>query len=377
MGQNAGLPFGPNGGAGGRLTSQLPANLYIIFDNSLTSTSSNWLYYAPYLHNTVPVWDGSKWAWQPFFGCGYSVSSGTLTNSTVYDVFLSRSVLTPSSTNATTDVITFSSAHGLHSGAVCMPAGSGQGLVAGKLYTVRLDGTNPTTAITLHATIGDVSGATNRVDLTGSVTSSLIFLTFKFSAWASATVRSTDLAEDQGFVYLNGTKANTFLGTVRVEDFGGVTSVADSLVKRYIWNHYNRRPLPLQYNETTTSWTYATSAYRAANAGTNSPFFEYVQGLETDPLEVDVIVRTTSLGDGGHVGIGIDSTTVNSAQEWNEVFNNNTATMSTPSVAKYRGHPAQGYHKITWLEYRRSGTITFHGTNPTIALGGMAGRLFG
>jgi hypothetical protein len=61
------------------------------------------------------------------------------------------------------------------------------------------------------------------------------------------------------------------------------------------------------------------------------------------------------------VGVGIDSTTVNSAQNFlGQAF----TTIAVAQRATYRGFVSIGYHAFNWLERgAASGTTTFYGDN--------------
>jgi hypothetical protein len=95
----------------------------------------------------------------------------------------------------------------------------------------------------------------------------------------------------------------------------------DMLTRRHCWNAYNRVERPLCVNEvsSTASWTYSTEAWRAANNDVANSVGVLI-GLAEDPVRADVVAMaagsTTSNFDNYvsvGVGIGIDSSSVNSA----------------------------------------------------------------
>ena len=92
-----------------------------------------------------------------------------------------------------------------------------------------------------------------------------------------------------------------------------------------------------------------------------------LQLLKKDAVEVSVKVRANSTDTGGvnlFVGIGVDSSTVNSAQ-----VHSGTAISASPGhgAAFYRGFPGLGYHELRWLE-----GSTASGTTSWFSAGGGA-----
>src|SRR4030095_1988032 len=147
---------------------------------------------------------------------------------------------------------------------------------------------------------------------------------------------------------LNEPRESLLLGSVYVELAGGVVS---SNQKRHVCNYYNRVAQRLSVVEGTGSWTY-TVGYRLANAsGTN--FVSYVQTMRQDKVEATVMGIVAENGTQPNrtiaVGIGIDSSTVNSA-----VLKGSNALAGT-SVAgqvfgKWSDQTTLGMHNLWWLE---------------------------
>jgi hypothetical protein len=165
----------------------------------------------------------------------------------------------------------------------------------------------------------------------------------------------------------------TYFGTSRMTAAG---QTEDSAAKRYVWNAFNQVQRTLQnVTETTDSWNYTTATYRQANANTANQI-DAVIGLAGNPIEIDAygIAQNT----GGNVfmaiGIGVDSTTTNSAQIMTPATT--TLTSRIAIIAKYRGFPAIGRHYYPWLEYSTAtGTTSFYGDNgqPTLSQSGISG----
>jgi hypothetical protein len=182
------------------------------------------------------------------------------------------------------------------------------------------------------------------------------------SAWASDTSRTDALVYHKGLLVKSIDRSRLYLGSIH----GSATGVTeDSRSKRFMWNHYNRVLRHMYAQETTNSWTYAVAAYRAANGLTVEGVSRvaYVQGVSEDPAEVDLMVSSDSdPSDEATIGIGVDSTTVNSARYMNASFIPAAGTRTIiPLVAKYVGYPGIGYHFLQWLEYAGAGTVTYMG----------------
>ena len=197
-------------------------------------------------------------------------------------------------------------------------------------------------------------------------------------AWSSDTARgtgagTTELELVKG-IYLNkvaitngpGANRGTYVGTVRSN---GSAQINDSVLLRMVWNAYNRRPRPMSVVDTTDNWNYTTLTWRQARA-TATNQLAFVRGLNED--EVLAVARAaysnSSLAVIGSAGIGLDSTSANSAQ----TFQSATAYAANnlaPASAEYRGFPGLGYHYLAWLEISQAtGTGTFYGDAGTTLL---------
>ena len=196
-------------------------------------------------------------------------------------------------------------------------------------------------------------------------------LTLEKLAWTNDTTRATALTTQDGVYVKSGATTRRYLGTVRTTSTIGQTE--DSFTKRFVWNLYNRRTRVLRVRDTTDSWTYATAAYRPLNNSTSNRV-EFVRGLAEDPVQLINVMAMTQTGSvSGAAGIGIGSTTVNSA------FIYTTALPSFLSLlwAFYRDIPAVGYNYLQPLEYSTGATVTFYGDSgvtylQTGAIGEMA-----
>lgn len=208
------------------------------------------------------------------------------------------------------------------------------------------------------------------------------------TAWTNDSTRANALVRQNG-VWVNNVAEGSmaqyrgrYVGTIRAsgsnttEDSG--FPAVDTVPKRYVWNMYNRVRRPLVCRDSTNSWAYTTAAYRQARAATTNQI-EFVIGL----TEVPVKAHCRALADnsaGGNpnvaVGIGVDSTTVDSANlKGNEI---NVQNMHMPIEAYYQGYPALGFHYLAWLEYSdASGTTTWYGdSGVTIMQSGLEAEIW-
>jgi hypothetical protein len=185
-------------------------------------------------------------------------------------------------------------------------------------------------------------------------------LTLESLAWSSATARATAVTRQDGRVSKSGDKTRLLLGTFVPTS---TSATEDSMSKRLLWNNYNRRERYLVRKET-GQWNYTTAAFRQANASTANQV-EYACGLDEDAVDCVVMgMSTNATSVANTLGIGLDSTTVNSAT----FYGRNAGSNVEQHMCVYRGHPGIGYRKLMWLEYSAvGGTTTWYGDagNPT------------
>ena len=182
------------------------------------------------------------------------------------------------------------------------------------------------------------------------------------AAWTNDTTRATALTVQSGIIVRSGTPTQRWVGTIRAS---GANVTADSLALRYVWNAFNQAPRAMRAPlETTDSWNYTTDTFRQANANTSNQL-EYVCGNAA--AYVEATVQGSALNSTNNstatVGVGIDSTTVNSALSFGTQTTGSATTHNTV-VAFYKGYPGLGRHFIAWLERATTGgTMTWYGDN--------------
>lgn len=172
--------------------------------------------------------------------------------------------------------------------------------------------------------------------------------------WTNDTTRATNLTTQNGVYVKSGDATRRYLGTGRTTAVSGQTE--DSKSKRYLWNACNREPKKLLAQATNASWSYDTSTWRPAVNSTTvgTTRVEWVAGLSVEPVNLRVFVSkiyhatAVTLA----VGIGINSTTVNSAN----IYGGISGPANNPASAFYRGIPSVGYSYGQWLEFGGGGT---------------------
>ena len=202
-------------------------------------------------------------------------------------------------------------------------------------------------------------------------------------AWTNDTTRSS------GITRLNGVYVNTSSMTVRFGSASGNTvtlaanrgtylgtiyctangQTEDSAAKRMVWNAYNRRPRSMSVVDTTDSWNYTTATWRQARA-TATNQIAFVRGLNEDEVVTVARAAYSNLSTAviGSAGVGLDSTSANSATTFQSAIAN-VANYLSPATAEYRGFPGLGYHYLAWLEISQAtGTGTFYGDAGTTLL---------
>jgi len=192
--------------------------------------------------------------------------------------------------------------------------------------------------------------------------------TLEFLAWTNDTTRATALVYQDGVLVKSGATTRRYLGTFYTTS---TTQTEDSQANRYLWNYYNRVQRSMKRYESTASWTYTTATFRQAN-GSASNQLNYVVGVAEDEISARVLATATgSTSAYCSVGIGVDSTTVNSGTACWAGLNGQGAN----PVADYSGVPGVGRHYLAWLEYSAAvGTTTWASVGPP-QMSGLTGRI--
>lgn len=190
--------------------------------------------------------------------------------------------------------------------------------------------------------------------------------------WTSNTARATALVRQDGILVKSGDPTRRYVGTIR-----GVNSVStvDYSYQRFVYNQYNQVPRKLWKATGTASWAYSAAAWRIANNDSSNKV-EFVVG---DVAEMTlrsfagIVCGANANGQVGLVGIGIDSTTANSADVYG---GESVQNMTVPCSAFLEAIiTTPGYHYAAWIEYSNASPgMTFVG-NGFPYVGGLTGTL--
>jgi len=194
--------------------------------------------------------------------------------------------------------------------------------------------------------------------------------TLEVLAWTNDTTRATALVYQDGVLVKSGATTRRYLGSLYAT---GANTTEDSAAKRNLWNYYHRVTRKLKAIDTTDSWTYTTTTWRQARA-TATNQVEGMIGVAEDVVEVQVYASVSNSPNAPNaaVGIGLDSTSVNSADLFGGgIVANNFAQVS----AFYSAPVAAGRHTFVWLEISQAlGTTTWYGDDAlTYMQSGLSG----
>lgn len=338
-------------------------------------TGATTVYYTPYKHDIVVLWDGNRWQATQFTEA--SLALGTVTAFAPYDVFayLSSGALaveklawlnaTVTMTIASPGVVSWT-AHGMSNGNTVVFTTTGAlptGLAANTQYWVVNKATD---TFQVSATQGGAA-----INTSGSQSGT-------HTAWQSGQ-RGTAVTLQDGRLCKSGDKTRLLLGTffttstTTTEDSaGGVTLNVGG--KRFLDNIYNQEPRNAMVIETTSSWNYTTLTWRQTRATAGNR----VEFVCSQPKFIDCRVMAEAVnGSATNVasGVGIRSTTVNSAQ----ITGTGVASAPVSHIpATYDGFLAVGYNDINQLEISTAiGTTTWYGSPNSLYQTGMRARANG
>jgi len=192
--------------------------------------------------------------------------------------------------------------------------------------------------------------------------------------WTNDTTRATALTTQNGVLVKTGATTRRYVGTIYSS---GANTTEDSLAKRYVWNYYNRVLRQMRAVDTTDSWNYTTATLRQANANTANQL-DFIIGVSEDSVWATAQSQAVNSGASsitGNIGVGLDSTTVNSAQLLGPGVI--ASTTRNTQYATYEAAVTAGRHKLVWLEQSAaSGTTTWYGDDGTASVqSGIYGRL--
>jgi hypothetical protein len=166
-----------------------------------------------------------------------------------------------------------------------------------------------------------------------------------------------------------------YLGSFRTTADG---QTEDSVLNRLLFNAFDiaERKLLKQYTGASTPYSVGAWQQAYASATNQVTVLLGVTGTLVSMDVEDITVSSSTTPRITHAGIGIDSTTVNSADITS--YNSPTTTVAANNVASYKGSPGLGFHTIAGLQYGSSvggDTITWFPTAGQ-AQGGIKGGVW-
>lgn len=185
--------------------------------------------------------------------------------------------------------------------------------------------------------------------------------------WTNDTTRATAITIQDGRYCKSGDKTRLYLGsfyttsTTTTEDSGGGTTTQTG-GKRYLWNMYNRIARPMAVFDS-AAWNYASTTYRQANNASGNKV-EFIIGLAEDEVSASALLDgyVASNYFSMSVGIGVDSTTTNSAYIGYPFTALASSQFTMSSVGTYRGIPGVGRHYLAYLERGHPNTVSMQNT---------------
>ena len=218
--------------------------------------------------------------------------------------------------------------------------------------------------------------ASNNYDVFASWNGSQVVLSL---GTGYATTRGTPLKVQDGILVGPTDAKLLYVGTIRAT---AATTTTSTPTQRFIWSQYNQVDLSLAVtdNSGTTNWSYtlAANTWRQVR-GAAANRVEYVCG-QASALNLHVHHTASATGASGYwfaTGVGLDSTTVNSAQVFG--FGCTSSSLLCTGDGFYSGTPAAGYHAVNWLECANWNAVTFYGTQSgsTPHTSGLVGTIRG
>jgi hypothetical protein len=183
-------------------------------------------------------------------------------------------------------------------------------------------------------------------------------LTLSGTVWTNNTTRATAITRQDGRYVKSGATGYLYLGTIRINSSGGQCD--DAARQRFVWNNYSRLARTLNLDCPGTSHFYSTATYRQLNNNSANQV-EFVIGVAENNVHVQgSIDGIQDNGEGLSVGIGYDSTAVNSNLGANRMYHTGGVTMYTYVAMSLSLIPSIGFHYLALLEYVAAGNVAVY-----------------
>jgi hypothetical protein len=188
--------------------------------------------------------------------------------------------------------------------------------------------------------------------------------TLDSTVWTNATTRATALAYQDGRLVKSGATTRLYLGTIYMD---AASKCQDTLLKRYVWNYYNRVLIPGRVVEDET-WTYATNTWRIIN-NTATNLVDFIIGVSEETIKstysISMGVDTTEVG---YISIGLDATDTQAANASASKAYISGAGFINYCTCTFNGLVSAGKHYLAPIEKVEVGTISYQGGAPQLSL---------
>ncbi|MDI1227353.1 MAG: hypothetical protein PSY14_06700 [bacterium] len=381
---------------GGRLT--ITSGLAI---NSATAANQTTIYYALYMHDKVPVYDGTNWSLKTFTELSQATTDATkspyaMAANSCYDLFVWNDAgtmrctrgpfwsqtATVTMTIATPCAVTYT-AHGMIVNQPIRFTTTGAlptGLAINTTYYVKT--VVDANTLNLSATPGGAAINTSGSQ-SGVHTAVAGNLTSRGTGAGTSELQQLNGVQTNKNAITNGPGANqgTYVGTVwsnassaDITFDSGSTAAGGGQAIIGLWNYYNRVNFRATVADNTASWTYNLPAFRASNNSLlNSVIF--VSGMSENKLDISFMCAAkpaaSATNNGFGIAIGFDSTTVTgfATAEFDNLSSIATPNMQASLIFRDIKAMSLGMHTVYALEAGQATTIpTFYGS------GGLKGN---
>lgn len=319
-------------------------------------TAATTLYYTWHRHSWVSLYVNSRW--RPYsFGTGelsiavpsqvfriYDVylydNSGTLTLELVaWDSGGQTTFSVSDATNATPIVVTTTASHGLSTGDLVGINGCvGNTAPNGKVWSITVT-------------------AADKFSLDGSVGNGT--WTSGGTVYVIPTARTTGIGWIDGVWVQGADPTRLLLGSFMTTGTSGQTE--DSAASRLLWNLYHQAPRRVFCYDSTNSWSYTTSSWRAANLsttlGTGRVAALFGMAGWCSLINKTLLASSSSVDVAG--SIGFNSVSTNGGQYFGVRLNSAAYSRDT-GTSGFEGMLSAGYQYMQRIELGGSGT-TFYG----------------
>lgn len=173
--------------------------------------------------------------------------------------------------------------------------------------------------------------------------------TLEGTKWATIYSRATALAYQDGALVKSGAATRRYLGSIYLNASKQVT-VGSKHVG--VWNYYNRLRTYIGDSDTTDSWGYTTTAWRAWN-NSAAHKIDVLIGVDENPVLLIFAQNTSTTTGFAAIGIGVGATNTNSG------FFTTGGYAGAPALAVYCSNPGIGLRSLCLNEYGANGATFF------------------